>query len=786
MKHGYWHVPLETKSSYLTTFNTPFGRYRFKRLPFGLHSSAEVLEKRVEQVFGDLDVSIYFDDLIVAGKDQTEHDENLRKLLVRARDANVKFNKDKIQLNRSQVSYLGHIVSSEGLKPDPEKVLAVSNMPEPTNAAGVQRLLGTLNFLRGYIPNMSTLTEPLRTLLSKDTHWSWGPEQKAALCAIKNALTSDPVLKYFDTNKDIELQVDASQSGLGAVLLQDNHPVAYASRSLTPAECNYPQIDKELLAIVFGCERFNHYIYGRPVNVQTDHNPLTSILKKSLHKASPRLQRLMLRLQRYDIAEVRYVPGKHLYLADTLSRAFLHHTDMSSTELEGEKVVMVHSLEVTKEAHTQFTSAYELDSTMTILKQTIQNGWNWSSKKKVPAELQPFWDKKDELYEHVGFVFLGERLIVPHSERKNVLKQLHRGHLGMSKCIDRARRSVYWPGINNDVSQLISGCCVCAKFGNRQQKEPLQPHEEPVLPWNRVAMDILEYNAHSYLVVVDCYSHFPELRLIRNKTAGDVIFALKSIFSVHGVPAAIVADNMPFNSQRMYDFARDWGFDIITSSPHYPKSNGLAERYVQTIKNFLRKCDDTGDDIHASLLAYRETPFTGSLYSPAEMLFNRSLRGNLPCTTRALVPKIVSYDRQLKDRQLAQKQHYDKSAKMLPPLATGDKVFVRTDHDRVWTPATIMSKHQSPRSYLIDNGNNIVRRNRVHLKTDHTSSEDDHASLDSSAADGHIVPPQLTDATSEEASPDSPKKHPPIDGPQRSQRSTRGIMPQRYHDYILK
>jgi hypothetical protein len=262
MKHGYWHVPLSESSSLLTTFNTPFGRYCYKRLPFGLHSSAEVFEKRVEQVFADLPISIYFDDLIVAGPTQEEHDQNLRQLLQRARENNVKFNKEKIQLNQTEVCYLGHIVSAEGLKPDPAKILAISNMPNPTDKPGIQRLLGTLNFLRSYIPNMSTLTQPLRCLLKDDVKWYWGPEQEEAMKAIKQLLSSSQVLRYFDVSKKVDLQVDASKSGLGAVLLQEGRPVAYGSRALTASECNYPQIDKELLAMVFGCEYFHNYVYG--------------------------------------------------------------------------------------------------------------------------------------------------------------------------------------------------------------------------------------------------------------------------------------------------------------------------------------------------------------------------------------------------------------------------------------------------------------------------------------------------------------------------------------------
>lgn len=783
MKHGYWHIPLTHQSSLLTTFNTPFGRYRFKRLPFGLHSSAEVFEKRVEQLFGDLNVSIYFDDLIVAGRNQQEHDDNLKKLLARAREVNVKFNREKIQLNKPEVLYLGHIVSKEGLKPDPNKVKAIEQMPQPTDKTGIQRLLGTLNFLGPYLPNMSTLTQPLRVLLKKESVWSWGMEQTAALDAIKKLLVSEPVLKYFDINKPTQLQVDASQYGLGAVLLQDGHPIAYASRSLTSAEINYPQIDKELLAIVFGCERFNHYIYGRDITVQTDHSPLLSIIKKSIHKASPRLQRLLIRLQRYCIAEVKHVPGKHLYLADTLSRAYLRDETSEQLELEGEQVAMVHSLEITEDMESDLATAYEADPAMAALREACQHGWNWSSKRQVPLLLQPYWQVKDEIYECDNLLYVGERLVVPVSARKDMLRKVHQGHLGIQKCRERARRSVYWPGLSTDVQLAVSSCPSCAKFGHQQQKESLVPHKIPELPWNQVAMDIMEFRGNSFLVAVDCYSHFPELRQLRNKTASDVILALKSIFSVHGVPLTILADNMPFGSRAMVEFSKDWGFSINTSSPHYPRSNGMAERYVQTIKQFLKKSEDSDEDIYPSLLAYRETPVTGCIYSPAEMLFNRCIRSTLPITSQALRPTEVKPTEMLKQRQQLAKSYYDKSAKDLPALTTGDSVFMRTNVEKHWTPATVVGHHQNPRSYLVDNGQNLVRRNRIHLKNNHTRATHEELAQDEqepfhSEAGNRTVPDQLD-------LPASPERAVSATPARRSQRTTRGVLPPRYSDYDM-
>jgi hypothetical protein len=295
-KDGYWQVKLTDESSYLCTFSTPWGRKRFLRMPFGISSASEVMQKRNEETFGDIHgVSIISDDMIIAAADDDEHDKILRKVLQRARERGVKFNKSKIQYKIKEVMYMGHRVCADGLKPDNKKIEAVIKMPCPEDKKGLQRLLGLVNYLASYIPNESTITAPLRALLKQDSQWCWESEHEQALDKLKEILTSKPVLQFYDVTKDVTIQADSSQYGLGAALMQDKRPVAYASRALTPTEENYAQIEKEMLAICFACQKFHQYIYGKSVNVQSDHRPLESIMRKPIAKAPPRLQRMMSR-----------------------------------------------------------------------------------------------------------------------------------------------------------------------------------------------------------------------------------------------------------------------------------------------------------------------------------------------------------------------------------------------------------------------------------------------------------------------------------------------------------
>lgn len=233
----------------------------------------------------------------------------LISFLERCKEQDVKLNTDKLNLRQKEVPFIGHIATDKGLRVDPAKVRAISEMPAPTDKAGVQRLLGLAQYLSKFLPNLSDITKPLRELTQSNVQWVWETAQQASLEALKKAVITTPVLRYYNLEEEVTLQCDASQSGLGAALLQNGQPVAYASRALTDAETRYAQIEKELLAIVFACERFESYVYGRDViRVETDHKPLEAIFTKPLNSAPKRLQRMLLRLQKYSL-QVVYKKG---------------------------------------------------------------------------------------------------------------------------------------------------------------------------------------------------------------------------------------------------------------------------------------------------------------------------------------------------------------------------------------------------------------------------------------------------------------------------------------------
>ena len=334
---GFWQVKLDTSSAKLCTFNTPFGRYMFKRLPFGLSSSQDVFQRIMADMFRDIDgVEVVVDDLLIWGETDEQHNKRLKQVLKRVRQRNLKLNKSKCQLKLNEISYVGHVFSKDGLKPDPKKTKAVIDMPRPETREDLQRFLGMLTYLGKFIPNLSHVASPLRALLEKEVEWQWQAEQQKSFVSLKELITKAPVLKYFNPKRPVKLSVDASSKGLGAVLLQDNHPIAYASKALTSCQQNYAQIEKELLAIVFGCNKFHDYIYGMStIEVETDHKPLEFIFKKPLYQAPARLQKMIMSIQKYPI-DLVYRPGKQLVIADTLSRAYIPESTDHSISLEFE------------------------------------------------------------------------------------------------------------------------------------------------------------------------------------------------------------------------------------------------------------------------------------------------------------------------------------------------------------------------------------------------------------------------------------------------------------------
>ena len=372
-KSGFWQLKLDEESSHLCAFNTPIGRYRFTRLPFGVKCAPEIFQRTMDQMVEDLDgVEVIMDDVIVAG-DETTHDERLQKFLERASKKGLKLNKEKCKIRQREVPYVGHLLTADGLKIDPQKVKAIDEMPEPKTKEDVKRFLGFVQFLSRYLPGLSKVDAPLRELEKSDVLFHWDHPQMESFKKIKQLVSQAPVLQYYDVNKPVTIQCDASGKGLGAVLLQDNKPVCYDSRALTDIETRYAPIETEMLAVVFACRKFHQYIYGRSVVIETDHKPLQAISSKPLSQVPLRLQKMILNVRVYDVA-IRYIPGSKQVLADTLSRASVQNDDNGAYE-EFQEINV--GLSVSDERRNEFQKETKIirDPELQAVLTMVKNGW---------------------------------------------------------------------------------------------------------------------------------------------------------------------------------------------------------------------------------------------------------------------------------------------------------------------------------------------------------------------------------------------------------------------------
>lgn len=775
VKEAFWHVRLDKESSELTTMITPFGRFRWACLPFGLKVSSEIFQKRLNEALSDLKgVVCIADDIVVAGCGRTtevaDHDHDLKfsKLQERCSQREIKLNKEKAVLKQTQITFMGHLITNKGIQADQRKVEAIINMPAPVDTHGVKRLCGMIQYLSKFLPNLATDIEPIRALTRQGVEWNWSKDCEEAFKQIKTKLTEAPVLAYFDQSKELVVQVDSSKDGLGAALLQDGKPIEYASRSLTTSERRWAQIEKEALAAVFGLERFNQYTYGRKVVIQNDHKPLASIVRKPLSQAPRRLQALMLRLHRYDI-DFQYHPGDRLFIADTLSRAYLN---VPESEV---RVLKVNAFnEVPDKILQEVQEATRNDNSMKLLMETIQEGWP-DEKANVPPEIKQYFDFRETLSHKDGVILKGQRILVPVSLRSKMMKRLHAAHSGYDSMMRRAREAIFWPGMSQQVKQLAENCDVCQEFKPQNQRETLKQHEDGQVPWDKVAADLFEIKGRSYLTTVDYYSNFIEVDSMTTTTTSQVITKLKGHFSRYGIPRKFVSDNGPqFASDEFKIFTEHWGIEHVTSSPGHPQANGKAEAAVKIIKGMMKKALSDGTDQYQALLELRNTPRQDFDLSPAQMMFGRQTRSLIP-SLKAVRPKGRNVDFQKRAKRRATvKTHHDKSARDLDQLTANQPVYFQHSEGENWRKGEVQRQH-GDRSYILKGNNGrLYRRNRVHVRPA-TSNEGSQLQTNPNT---ESAPETLTGSTSP-----SPPPEVQVDIQSRPQRSRRA--PDYLKDYIL-
>ena len=423
-KSRYGNVELDEESSYLTTFNSPFGRYRFLRMPFGLKMSQDVFQSKIEQLMeGCVGTTGIADDMIVYAETEEEHDRRLHGLRRRCAEKGLNLNPEKCNIKQQEIKFYGVICGNDGVKPNPKKVTALKQMSTPRNRQEQLSVLGLATYLLMFVQNLSGLSTTLRELTRKNVTFQWSDEHQEAFEAIKEAVSGEVTLNYFNPQKPITLQVDTSMAGLSAVLFQEDRPV------------------------VFGCERFYNFLFGQDFIVESDHKPLESIHLKHLSSAPARLRRMLLRLQPYTMV-IKYKPGREVAVADALSRLPIEDTDaIPNLEAQIHDVQSQFSTEILS----RIKSETAKDAEFNVLREVIYTGWQ-EARSEAPSPSRPYWNHRDELSIEDGLIVKGKRIVIPASMTKEILEKLHAAHQGAEKMKLRARSAVFWDGINKDRS----------------------------------------------------------------------------------------------------------------------------------------------------------------------------------------------------------------------------------------------------------------------------------------------------------------------------------------------
>ena len=416
------------------------------------------------------------------------------------------------------------------------------------------------------------------------------------------------------------IQTDASKFGLGAALLQGGQPIAFASKTLTDVESRYANIERECLSVCFGLEKFHTYIYGRHVLIENDHKLLEMIQHKPIHVAPPRLQRMLLCMQKYDFTIV-YIPGKDMVLADCLSR-FPSHTKYLPIPL----AYNIQHLQLSTYELDVIQGAVECDLVYSSVYHLILRGWP-DRVQDVPCIARHFWGARDELSIDQGLLLKGTMVCIPPELLKRTLADLHGAHQGVNRLQAQAREAVYWPGIDSDISDYVSWCTTCTKHKASPPAQPMLPRDIPDSPWQDIAVDYMTFKGHEYLIICNTFSKYPFAYKVTAKSAQSLCLHLLELISQHGPPMSLSTDNgPPFASDELTEFLTHHCIAHHTSSPHSPRSNGFIERQVRTIKTALHTALPAKKSLETVLLDLRSTPIGSNMPAPREILHNRTIQ----------------------------------------------------------------------------------------------------------------------------------------------------------------
>lgn len=558
-----------------TAFQTHSGQFEYVVMPFGLTNAPSTFQGAMNSIFSAQlrkSVLIFFDDILVYSASVEAHIQHLREVfsILRANSFFVK--RSKCAFFTPRIEYLGHIITANGVSTDPAKVQAVQDWPQPSTVKQLRGFLGLTGYYRRFVKGYSIVASPLTDLLKKDS-FIWTEEAQSAFLQLKQAMIQAPVLTIPDLSKPFMVETDASNTGIGAVLLQNAHPVAFISKVLSPRNRLLSVYDRELLALVHAVTKWHQYLSIQPFTILTDQQSLKFLLEQRL--STPAQYRWVTKLMGLSYV-IQYKKGKENVVADALSRAT--HGELLQLSVSS----------ISTELWDCILKAYGADVALQQLKSQVVED----------PTAHPHYTVVDDM------VFRKHKLVIPADVhvKELILQWLHSshqgGHSGIRASIHRIKSLFHWKGMSKDVALFIQACetCLRCKYETRATPGLLQPLPIPGGIWQSIAMDFIDklplsHGKETIWVIVDRlskYAHF--IPLSHPYTASKLadIF-LKEIYKLHGAPANIVSDRDPvFTSKFWSTFLQQLGISQSLTTAYHPQSDGQSEVLNRCLEHYLR------------------------------------------------------------------------------------------------------------------------------------------------------------------------------------------------------